>query len=96
MKPVNEDYFYNEVTYDYELLEDYQDIYSEFHESSSNAVAPSQQETELGSDPLPQGRGEGEPKEDKEVVSPYQWGPERYTYSTHPLYLMVRTCKASS
>lgn len=79
-KSERQEYFYNQVTYDYELLEDYQDIYSDFHKSDFRPR-----------------RLENEPEETSDIPNygpmeetpPYHWGPERYKYSNHPLYLMV-------
>lgn len=76
---VSAEYFYREVTYSFELLEDYQDI----HNNSTSG-----QETSRDTECLQlQSR---RASQDEETPEPYQWGPKDYKYSTHPLYLMVR------
>lgn len=75
-KSINDDYFYREVTYDYELLEDYQDLYTEFLQNGVTSNEKSSQQ-QVG-------------KEKEKVEQFYNWGPKCYKYHTHPLYLMVR------
>lgn len=64
-RSVNDDYIYREVIYDYELLEDYQDL----NECHKQDVGSKQGSTKL--------------------EKFHDWGPKRYKYCTHPLYLMV-------
>lgn len=69
------EYFYTQVTYDYEFLEDYLDIYRDFHEGG---FKPRELESKL------------EERSDlTDGTRPYLWGPDRYKYDSHPLYLMV-------
>ena len=82
-KAIHEDYFYGEVTYDYELLEDYKDLYVEFESKSESASRPGKQQQH----PAREGGGKTR-KVSTERVS-HKWGPEHYKYYTHPLHLMV-------
>ena len=85
-KSVRDKYLYTEVIYNYEFLEDYQDIYSDFQEISTERLPQPEQHSDI--------YGGTESEED---ITPPQWGPEHYKYRTHPLYLMVsRSCASIS
>ena len=76
---VSADYFYREVLYDYELLEDYQDLYQEFLERDQVSDSDTAAQKSGGSQ--------------ENVQERYNWGPKQYRYHTHPLYLMVSSLK---
>lgn len=80
-KTVYDDYFYRKVLYNYEFLEDYQDVYSEFPETitSTDAASVQQESSRMQTAGLATAI----------TVKPRVWGPKVYRYKTHPLYLMV-------
>ena len=79
-KAVYDDYLYREVAYNYEFLEDYQDVYDEFRETNNAASKRKKSIRNGGATAI--------------SVKPHMWGPKVYRYKTHPLYLMVSMSSA--
>lgn len=80
---IQEDYFYRKMTYDYELLEDYQDLYN-----GSQRPSPQQQQQ--------QQQGSHDKHSQQQPGQDNNWGPKHYQYHTHPLHLMVASYQVTA